>query len=118
MFPTLKRLNPTAHKGKDYMIASNSFAFEFCNGAKEKTTFNLLATRSSTRPAFLDLGGANNPFWKRGFKVPNMEPELLPLNSFTRWIKSQVLASGLRTEYQFTSPDDGGFGSIWNGYKG
>ena len=54
MFPTLKRLNPTTHKGKDYMITSNSFVFEFGNGAKN--TFNLFDTRSYTRPACLDLG--------------------------------------------------------------
>ena len=45
-----------------------------------------------------------------------MEPEFLPFGSFTRRIISQVLASVLRTEYQFTSPDDGGIGGIgdWN----
>jgi len=54
MLPMLKRLNPTTHKGKDYMIASNSFVLEFCNGVKN--TFNLFATKSCTRPACLDLG--------------------------------------------------------------
>ena len=75
-----------------------------------------LATRSSTRPALLDLWGTNSPFWKWGFKVPNVEPELLPFAPFTRQIISQVLASVLRAEYQFTSPDDGGIGGIrdWN----
>ena len=46
-----------------------------------------------------------------------MKPEFFPLDSFTRWIISQVIVLGLRTEYQFTSPDDGRLGSIWNGYK-
>ena len=46
-----------------------------------------------------------------------MEPELLPFGSFTSWIISQVLASSLRTEYQFTSPDDGGIGGIWDRNK-
>ena len=73
MLPTLKRLIPTTHKGKDYMIASNSFVFEFCNSAKN--TFDLLATRSCTRSACLDLGGASNPFWKWRFEVPDMKPE-------------------------------------------
>ena len=82
MLPMLKRLNPTTHKGKDYMIASNSFVFEFCNGAKN--TFDLIATRSNTRPACLDLGGASNPFWKWRFEVPDMKPETFPLDSFTR----------------------------------
>ena len=68
--------------------------------------------RYLTRPAFLDLGGASNPFWKRGFKIPNMEPELLPFGSFTCWIISQVLASSLRTENQFTSLDDGRIGGV------
>ena len=45
-----------------------------------------------------------------------MELELLPFGSFTRQIISQVLASALRAEYQFTSPDDSGIGGIrnWN----
>ena len=45
-----------------------------------------------------------------------MEPEFLPFSSLIRRIISQVLASVLRAEYQFTSPDDGGIGGIrdWN----
>ena len=64
----------------------------------------------------LTWGGTSSPFWKWGFKVPNMEPEILPFGSLTRRIISQVLASILRAEYQFTSPDDGGIGGIrdWN----
>ena len=46
-----------------------------------------------------------------------MEPELLPFGSFTRWIISQVLASVLRAEYQFISPDDGRNGGIWDRNK-
>ena len=46
-----------------------------------------------------------------------MEPELLPFGSFTRRIISQVLASVLRAEYQFTSPDDDGIGGIRDGNK-
>ena len=92
------------------MISSDSFAFD--NGNDTKNDFDLLATRSFTRPVFLDLGGASNPFWKRGFKVPNMELELFPFSSFTRWIISQVLASGFRPEYQFTSPDNDRIGGI------
>ena len=84
MLSTLKRLNSTTHKEKDYMIASNSFVFEFCNSAKN--TFDLLATRSCTRLACLDLGGTSNPFWKWRFKVPNIKPETFPLGSFTCWI--------------------------------
>ena len=54
MLPTLNRLNPTTHKGKDHMITSNSFALQCCNGIKK--AFYLAATRSSTRPARSDLG--------------------------------------------------------------
>ena len=97
------------------MISSDSFVLD--SGNNTKNAFNLLATRSFTRPAFLDLGGASNSFWKWRFKVPNMEPELLPFGSFTRWINSQVLASGLRMKYQFTFPDDGKIGSIWDRNK-
>ena len=45
-----------------------------------------------------------------------MEPEFLPFGSLTRRIINQVLALGLRAEYQFTSPHDGGIGAIrdWN----
>ena len=82
-----------------------------------KNGFNLLATRSSTRPALLDLGGTNSPSWKWGFKVPNMKLKLLPFGSFTHRIISQVLASVLRAEYQVTSPDDGEIGGIWNRNK-
>ena len=92
------------------MISSDSFVLD--SGNNTKNTFNLLTIRSFTRPAFLDLGDASNSFWKWGFKVPNMELELLPFGSFTRWIISQVLASSLRTAYQFTSPDDGRIGGI------
>ena len=97
------------------MISSDSFVLD--SGNNTKNTFNLLTIRSFTRLAFLDLGDASNSFWKWGFKVPNMELELLPFGSFTRWIISQVLASGLRTKYQFTSPDDGRIGCIWDRNK-
>ena len=46
-----------------------------------------------------------------------MELEFLPFGSFTRRIISQVLASVLRAEYQFTSPDDGGIGGLRDGNK-
>ena len=115
MFSMLKRLDPTAHKGEDHMITGNSFVFPTGNGFKN--ALDLLATRSSTRPVFLDLGGARNSFWKWRFKIPNMKPITLPLGSFTCWIISQVLVSGLRTEYQLTSTDDDRLGSIWDGYK-
>ena len=92
------------------MISSDSFVLD--SGDNSKNAFNLVATRSFTRPAFLDLGDASNSFWKWGFKVPNMELELLPFGSFTRWIISQVLASDLRTKYQFTSPDNGRIGGV------
>ena len=63
------------------------------------------------------MRGTSNPFWKWRFKVPDMEPELLPFGSLIHRIISQVLASGFRTEYQFTSPDDGGIGGIWDRNK-
>ena len=114
MLSQLERLRPATDKREDHMISSDSFFLN--NGNCKKNGFNLLATRSSTRPALLDLGGTSSPFWKWGFKVPNMEPEFLPFGSLTRRIISQVLASVLRAEYQFTSPDDGGIGGIrdWN----
>jgi hypothetical protein len=46
-----------------------------------------------------------------------MELELLPFGSPIHQIISQVLASGFWTEYQFTSPDDGGIGGIWDKNK-
>ena len=73
MLSQLERLHPTTNKWEDHMISSDSFFLN--NGNRTKNGFNLLATRSSTRPALLDLGGTGSPFWKRGFKVPNMEPE-------------------------------------------
>ena len=50
----LERLDPTSHKGEHYMITSDSFDFEVGNGVKD--ALDLLATRSCTRPVFLDLG--------------------------------------------------------------
>src|SRR6185312_8512797 len=110
MFSQLERLRPATDKREDHMISIDSLFLN--NGNRAKNGFNLLATRSSTRLALLDLGGTSSPFWKWGFKVPNMEPELLPFGSFTRRIISQVLASVLRAEYQFTSLDDSGIGGI------
>ena len=81
MFPKLKRLDPTAYKGENHMITGDSFIFPFCNGFED--TLNLYATRSITRPVFLDLGGTRNSFWKWRFKVPDMKAEFLPLESFT-----------------------------------
>ena len=46
MFPMLKRLNPTTHKGKNHMITSNSLVFEISNGAKN--ALELFATWSCT----------------------------------------------------------------------
>ena len=45
-----------------------------------------------------------------------MELEFLPFGSLTRRIINQVLASVLRAEYQFTSPDEGRIGGfrVWN----
>ena len=54
MFPMLKRLDPTTHKGEDHMISSNSFVFEIGNGAKN--ALDLFATGSCTWPVCLDLG--------------------------------------------------------------
>jgi len=84
MLPTLKWLNPTTRKGKDHMVTSNSFVFEICNGSKD--TFDLIATRSCTRPVCLDLGGTSNSLWKWRFEVSNTKLETFPLGSFTRWI--------------------------------
>ena len=58
----LERLDPMAYKGKDYVITSNSFIFQMSNGSQDAV--NLLATRSITRPAFLDLGGHQEFFLK------------------------------------------------------
>ena len=50
----LERLDPTAYKGEDHMITGDSFIFPIRNGSED--ALNLLATRSITRPVFLDLG--------------------------------------------------------------
>ena len=97
MLPMLQRLDPTAYKRKDYMITSDSFIFQMSNGFQD--AINLLATRSFTRLALLDLGGTRNSFWEVRFKVSNMKPEFFPLDSFARWIISQILIPSLRMEY-------------------
>ena len=50
----LERLDPMAYKGEDHMITGDSFIFPFGNSFED--ALNLLATRSITRPGFLDLG--------------------------------------------------------------
>ena len=90
MFSQLERLRPATDKREDHMISSDSF---FNNGNRTKNGFNLLATRSSTRPALLDLGGTSSPFWKWGFKVPNMEPELLPFGFYTNLWRRPILSN-------------------------
>ena len=97
MLPMLERLDPTAYKRKDYMITSDSFIFQMSNGFQDAVNF--LATRSFTRPAHSDLGSPRNSFWEGRFEVSNMKLEFFPLDSFARWIISQVLVPGLRTEY-------------------
>ena len=84
MLSMLQGLDLTTHKRKDHMIASNSFILGCCNGIKK--AFYLAATRSSTRPACLDLEGARSSIWKWRFKVPDMKPETFPMDSFTRWL--------------------------------
>ena len=86
MFPMLKRLDLTSHKGEDHMISSNSFVFEIGNGAKN--ALDLFATGSRTWPVCLYLRGSSNSFWKWGFEVPDMKLETFPLGSFTCWIIS------------------------------
>ena len=54
MFSMLERLDPTTHKGEDHMVTGNSFVFPTGNGFKN--ALDLFATRSYTRPVFLNLG--------------------------------------------------------------
>jgi hypothetical protein len=62
VLPTLQGLDPTTHKGKDHMVTSDSFVLQHCKGIKK--AFYLAATRSNTRPAWTDWGGARNSLWK------------------------------------------------------
>ena len=54
MLSELERLDSTTNKGVDHMISSDSFALD--SGNNTQNDFNLPATRSFTRPAFLFLG--------------------------------------------------------------
>ena len=54
MLSELERLDSTTNKGVDYMISSDSFALD--SGNNTQNDFNLPATRSFTRPTFMDLG--------------------------------------------------------------
>ena len=56
----LERLDPTAYKEEDHMIIGDSFILPIRNGSED--ALNLLATRSITRPVFLDLGGHQELF--------------------------------------------------------
>ena len=73
LLTALERLDPTAYKGKDHMITDDSFIFQMSNGFED--ALNLLATRSTTRPVLLDLGGTRNSFWKWRFKISDMKPD-------------------------------------------
>ena len=75
------------------MISSDSFAFYSSNNTKN--CFDLLATRSFTRPVFLDLGGRPQPFLAAGIQNSQHETRISSIQLF-----------------QFTSPDDGGIGVI------
>ena len=97
MFLMLERLDPTAYKRIDYMITSDSFIFQISNGFQDAV--NLLATGSFYSTSSLGLGGPRNSFWEGRFEVSNMKLEFFPLDSFARWIISQVLIPDLRMEY-------------------
>ena len=84
MLSILQGLYSTTHKGEHHMISDNSFLLQRCKSVKEACY--LTATRTGTRPACLDLGGTRSSLRKWRFKVPDMKPEFLPLESFTRWI--------------------------------
>ena len=93
----LERLDPTAYKGEDHMLTGDSFILPIRNGSED--ALNLIATRSITRPVFLDLGGTRDSFCKWRFKVHDMKPEFLPLDTFTRWIISSIFIPGLRAKH-------------------
>ena len=66
MLSMLERLQPSTNKEEDHMISSDSFVFD--SGNNTKNDFNLLATRSFTRPAFLDLGAMRGAMDDKGSK--------------------------------------------------
>ena len=74
MLSELERLDPTTNKGVDHMISSDPFALD--SGNNTQNNFNLPATRSFTRLAFLDLGAlatlsgsgdSKFPTWNQNF---------------------------------------------------
>jgi hypothetical protein len=64
MVSELERLDSSTNKREDHMISSDSFVLD--SGNNTKNAFNLLATRSFTRPVFLDLGGRQQLFLEVG----------------------------------------------------
>jgi hypothetical protein len=64
MLSELERLDSSTNKREDHMISSDSFVLD--NDNNTKNAFNLLATRSFTRPVFLDLGGRQQLFLEVG----------------------------------------------------
>src|SRR6185503_825486 len=66
MLSQLKRLRPATDKREDHMISSDSVFLN--NGNRTKNGFNLLATRSPTRPTLLDLGGHQQSFLEVGIQ--------------------------------------------------
>ena len=97
------------------MISSDSFVLD--SGDNSKNAFNLLATRSFTRPAFLDLGGRQQPFLEAGIQSSqhgtrtSSIPLLYPLDhKLSTRFGSQ---DGVPTHI----PDDGRIGGIGNRNK-
>ena len=84
MLSILQGLYSTTNKGEHHMVSSNSFLLQRCKSVKEACY--LTTTKTSTRPACLDLGGTRSFLRKWRFKVPDMKPETFPLDSFTRWL--------------------------------
>jgi len=85
----LKRLNPTAYKGVNYVISGNSLIFHLCNDSKE--ALDLLDIRSYTCPVFLDLGApgilsgrgdSKFPTWNQNF----FHSSPLPARSYARYL--------------------------------
>ena len=68
MLSMLKRLDMMAQKGENHVISDNSLIFHLCNDSKE--ALDLLATRSYTCPAFLDLGAPGTLSGRGDSKFP------------------------------------------------
>ena len=97
------------------MISSDSFFLN--NGKHTKNDFNLLATRFSTRPALLDLGGHQQSFLEVGIQSSQHGTRTSSIRLPYSPDHKPSTRIGFLDGVLIHNPNDGGIGGIWNRNK-